>query len=117
MYWVRKYKSPTVKKIEYIAIKAAQGSKKFLKKLRSHFPDSFIFYTSNIGLLVFWNNHVRPFETMPIKLQQIASYIEVFGPPARIYKDKENLTAGRFQNRLSLKFIRNEIVAWDVMAL
>jgi len=106
-----------VKKIEYIAIKAAQGSKKFLKKLRSHFPDSFIFYTSNIGLLVFWNNHVRPFETMPIKLQQIASYIEVFGPRAQILKDRENCCAGRFKNRLSLRFINNEVVTWDVMAL
>jgi len=117
VYWVRKCKSPTVKKIEYIATKASQGSRKFLKQLRSYFPDSFIFYTSDIGLVIFWNNYTRPLETVPIKLQQIASYIEVFGPRAQILKDRENCCAGRFENRLSLRFINNEIVAWDVMAL
>ena len=53
---------------------------------------------------------------LPTKIQQIAAYIELFGPSAQIYKDKDNLTDGRFKNRLSLEFIKNEVVAWDVMA-
>ena len=74
---------------EYIVTKAAQGSKKFLKQLRSYYPDSFIFYKPDIGLLIFWNNYIKPVQVLPTKIQQIAAYIELFGPSAQIYKDKD----------------------------
>lgn len=101
------------KRVENLSRRVIAGDASALDKLCAEYPDSYFFL--NDGLIVFWNNYTAPVQVLPTGLQHTASYIEVFGPEAQVLKDRDNRAAGRFQNRLSLEMIPDELMLWAVM--